>query len=63
VTITGENFTGASVVAFHGMKASFTVDSPTEITATLPDMFTSGPITVITPGGTATSVRIFRRSG
>jgi fibronectin type 3 domain-containing protein len=63
VSITGENFTGASVVEFGSIKATFTVDSATEITATVPTGFTSGRITVIAPGGKATSVHSFRRTG
>jgi uncharacterized delta-60 repeat protein len=37
VTITGSNFTGTTSVTFGGIPAtSFTVDSPTQITATIP---------------------------
>jgi hypothetical protein len=36
VILTGTNFTGASAVTFGGVNASFTVDSPTQITATVP---------------------------
>jgi DNA/RNA endonuclease G (NUC1) len=55
VTLTGTGFTGASVVAFNGVNASFTVNSDTGITATVPSGATTGPITVIAPGGLATS--------
>ena len=55
VTITGTNFTGATAVRFNGVNAtSYTVNSETQITAVVP-VATTGPITVITPGGTATS--------
>ena len=56
VTITGTGFTGATAVRFNGQAAAgFTIDSPTQIAATVPTGVTTGPITVVTPGGTATS--------
>ncbi len=56
VTVTGTSFTGASVVTFtDGVTASFTVNSDTQITATVPSGATTGPISVTTGGGTATS--------
>lgn len=51
VTITGVNFTGATEVTFNGSAATFTVDSATQITATVPAAATSGPIAVITSAG------------
>lgn len=54
VIITGTGFAGATAVAFNGTAASFTVDSATQITAIVPAGATSGPLTVSTPGGTAT---------
>ena len=59
IVITGQNFTGATMVAFNGVAASFTVNSSTQITATVPAGATSGPITVTTPGGTAQSAASF----
>ena len=60
VTITGSHFTGASAVAFNGAAAAgYTVDSDTQITATVPAGATSGPISVSTSGGTATSASGF----
>ena len=38
---------------------TFTVNSPTQITATVPATATTGPIRVTTPGGTATSTTNF----
>lgn len=55
VTITGTSFTGATSVNFNGVTATFKVNSDTQITATVPTGATTGPITVTTPGGTATS--------
>jgi hypothetical protein len=55
LTINGMNFTGAGVVSIGNTPtAGFTVDSPTRITAKAGNGAT-GKITVITPGGTATS--------
>jgi uncharacterized repeat protein (TIGR03803 family) len=60
VTINGESFKGATSVVFGRVKAtSFKVDSYTEITATVPSGAKTGKITVITPGGTATSAGTF----
>ena len=60
VTISGNNFNGATAVAFNGTAvASFTVDSNTQIRATVPTGATSGSISVTTPGGTATSASNF----
>jgi hypothetical protein len=60
VTITGTDFTGATAVRFNGVAAaSFTVDSATTITATAPTGVTTGPISVTTAGGTASSTGNF----
>ena len=59
VIITGINFTGATSVAFAGVGATFTVDSATQITATVPVGALTGTITVITPTGTGTSAAVF----
>jgi hypothetical protein len=59
VMISGSNFTGATSVSFSGRGASFTVNSATSITATVPNGAKSGPIRVTTPAGTATSASSF----
>jgi hypothetical protein len=55
VVITGTGFQGTSAVAFNGVSATFTEDSGTQITATVPAGATTGPITVTNATGTATS--------
>lgn len=59
VTISGSGLTGASSVSFNGAAATFTVDTDTQITATVPDTATTGPITITTPGGSVTSTTSF----
>jgi len=55
VTITGANFTGATRVAFNRVAANFSVDSDTQITATVPAGATTGSLSVTTPWGTGWS--------
>ncbi len=60
VTITGTNFTGATQVTIGGIpSAKITVDSPTQITALVRSIAYTGPITVTTMRGTATSAASF----
>jgi len=60
VVITGTDFTLASQVAFNGTNApTFTLNSSTQITATVPAGATTGPIAVTTPVGTGTSTAVF----
>jgi uncharacterized repeat protein (TIGR03803 family) len=60
VTITGTSFTGAKRVTFGGVRATtFSVDSDTQITATVPTGARTGKIQVSTSGGTATSATNF----
>ncbi|QUV86159.1 FG-GAP repeat protein [Chloracidobacterium sp. E] len=59
VNIFGANFANVTNVRFNGVNATFTVASPTQITATVPAGTTTGPITVTTTGGTATATPNF----
>ena len=60
VTLTGTNFLGATDVLFNEMSAlRFEVLSMTSIRAVVPPGATSGPISVVTPGGTAVSTESF----
>lgn len=60
VIILGNNLTGTTSVTFHGMTASFTVVSATEITATVPTGATTGTIQVATPSGTLNTNVVYR---
>jgi hypothetical protein len=55
VTISGTGFTGASSVTFNGTAATFTVNSDSQVTATVPSSATSGAITVTTSAGSGSS--------
>jgi len=60
VVITGDSFTGATKVVFTcGHEATFTVDSDTQITATVPAGALSGPINVVAPAGNWGSIPHF----
>ena len=59
VTITGSGLTGASKVSFGGVSAAFTVNSGTQITATVPSGAVTGKIKITTAGGSVTSSGIF----
>ena len=59
VTISGSRFTNATDVRFNGTPAAFSIDSDTQITATVPSAATTGPISVTGPGGTGTSAAGF----
>jgi hypothetical protein len=59
VTITGTGLSGVSAVQFNGTPASFTVLSSTSIQAVVPPAATSGPITVTSPQGSASTAQAF----
>jgi hypothetical protein len=55
VDIRGSNLTGVTQVAFTGSSANFTIDSDTEIHATVPTYASAGPIRVETYSSACTS--------
>ena len=59
VTIQGQNLLGATAVLFNGLPANF-VDPTTNtvIQATVPAGVTTGPISVVTPAGTAVNTNL-----
>ena len=59
VLISGNNFLGATAVQFNGSNAVFTVTNNGVIGAIVPNNATTGPLTVIAPGGTNTSAGTF----
>ena len=60
VTITGISLTQTTSVTFGGVKApSFTVNSDTQVMATVPTGAKTGKIGIATPGGTAASATSF----
>lgn len=60
VTITGVSLTQATKVTFGGVAAtSFTVNSDTQITATVPTGAKTGKIGITTSGGTTSSAKSF----
>jgi hypothetical protein len=54
VVINGSNFLNASSVKFNGLAATYTVNSSTQITTTVPTGATTGPISVTNALATAT---------
>jgi PKD repeat protein len=63
VDIRGTNFTGAIIVTFSGQQAAFTVDSDSEIHATVPTPGRTGPISVATNAGSVWSSSWFAVPG
>jgi uncharacterized repeat protein (TIGR03803 family) len=59
IGILGQGFTGTTAVSFNGTSASFTVESPTFLTATVPTGATMGSVTVTTPTGALISNKQF----
>jgi uncharacterized protein (TIGR03437 family) len=59
VTITGQNLSSATKVAFDGTPATIVSDTATQIVTTVPSGAATGAITVTTPAGTATSQASF----
>lgn len=63
VTLFGLNFTGALDTSFDGLSASFTVDSDSQIRATVPPAASSGLISVAGSAGTGFSQTSFAVGG
>ena len=59
VVITGTNLLGATALRFNGVNAAYTVNSTVQITATVPAGASTGPISVTTPMGSASSAGNF----
>jgi hypothetical protein len=60
IIIVGNNLTGSTSVTFNGTAATFTVESDTYITATVPAGATTGTVSVTTPTGTLNSNPVFQ---
>jgi hypothetical protein len=63
VTISGANFANVTDVAFNGAHAVYNVLSASQIQTSVPSGSTTGPITVTTQSGTATSSSTFAVTG
>ena len=59
ITILGSNLKETTAVTFNGTNATFVINSSNSITATVPPAASSGPVTVVTPGGTGISAATF----
>ena len=60
VTIDGTGLTQTTKVTFGGVKAiTFTVNSDSKVSATVPSLAITGKVVITTPGGTATSSGTF----
>jgi large repetitive protein len=60
VRITGQGFTGATGVKFNGAAAaSFIISNDVTASAVVPTSVTTGPVSVTTPAGTATTASWF----
>ncbi|MEO6035973.1 MAG: IPT/TIG domain-containing protein [Verrucomicrobiota bacterium] len=60
VTVTGTSFTNATLVKFNGVNAtSFSLINNSQLTVIVPTNATTGPISVVAPGGTGSSAANF----
>jgi hypothetical protein len=59
IRVVGTNLSEVTALLFNGVEASFVVQSPTEVEATVPAGQASGPISIKTPGGTSISLSDF----
>lgn len=63
VKIIGQSLSQTTRVTFDGVRATFTVNSDTQVTATVPTGAKTGKIEITTPGGNATSSASFTVTG
>jgi uncharacterized repeat protein (TIGR01451 family) len=59
VVINGANFTNATAVRFNGLTAAFSITGESQISATVPNGATDGPITVVTTVGSVDTATNF----
>ena len=59
VTVSGSGLAGARKVTFGGKRAAMVFDSPSVVVVTVPRRAATGPVTVVTPGGTASGPSAF----
>ena len=59
VTLSGQNFSGVTIVTFNNSQAIISAANASTIVATVPLDATTGPLSVTTPGGTGVSARSF----
>jgi hypothetical protein len=59
VTITGQNLSGATRVAFNGTPGAIVSDTATQIVTNVPTGATTGQLSVTTPAGTVSSKATF----
>lgn len=59
VTLTGTTFKGTTSVTFGGVSAAFTVETSTQVAATVPPGAVTGKIQITTPAGTGSSATNF----
>lgn len=60
ITLSGTKLAETTAVRFNGVTANFTVQSPTQLTAIVPPGATTGPLEVVTPGGSVLSATAFQ---
>jgi hypothetical protein len=59
ITVDGQNLDGVTNVLVHGVPAGFTLVSPTRLSATVPALATTGPISLASVAGVETSAGNF----
>jgi hypothetical protein len=59
VTVSGRNFTGTTAVRFNGVNAAFAVLNNSNLSVTVPEIASRGPVSVSAPAGTAVTTNDF----